>query len=151
MAGSMKVNGSKMSDMGWDLKDTKMGVIILDNSNMEKRMEKVYLHGSRPGKSTMANGLEAIEKDKAFGETRKETLILENGKQTKQKALESTLGQMATDTKGNGKIVSKMEKGKMFSPMEISLEAHMSMENLKAEVFISGKTVQFTKETSKED
>jgi len=55
MVVNMKVFGIEIFVTVKDLKDTPMEIHILDNSEMVKPTEKVYIHG-KMGKSMMENG-----------------------------------------------------------------------------------------------
>ena len=92
---NMKVNGKMIRDMGTEIGNVAMEIIIQANGVMTCHQAKVYLNGQ------LANH------------------TLETLHSAKEPALVQTTIQMELPTKANGKMINEMDKESMRRKMEI--------------------------------
>ena len=104
MEDSTKGNGKAIFDKGEDLKDTRMEILIMDNSEQARLIVREFISGTME-KYMMENGTMDSSMVTVFGRDFWVILILGNGDNPKLKVMEFTTGRTEIGMKESGSNV----------------------------------------------
>jgi hypothetical protein len=120
----MRASGIETSETAKGLRGTRMAILTLASSNMERRMEKGFILG-RTGRYTMVNGIKASSKGMEFGKEFKMTVTSVSGALVRLMGMEFIPGPMETGTRVNGRCALSTVLELIISYREICILVSM--------------------------